>query len=135
MGTNATNIAEIAIIAYANQMNDSSLEMRLVASFWVTPVIPQKTRAIAANQSQVGNIDKILAAQKFMGTLRQQADQLNQVLPLLSQVPPAADYTGILKAAENARTLRDKERKLRRDLAELNTVFWFVDETKWARHD
>ena len=80
-------------------------------------------------------IDKILAAQKFMGTLRQQADQLDQVLPLLSQVPPAADYTGILKAAENARTLRDQERKLRRELAELNTVFWFVDETKWARHD
>jgi len=95
----------------------------------------QELQIAALRQDALSLIDKILAAQKFMGTLRQQADQLNQVLPLLSQVPPAADYTGILKAAENARTLRDQERKLRRDLAELNTVFWFVDETKWARHD
>ncbi len=80
-------------------------------------------------------IDKILAAQKFMGSLRQQADQLHQLLPLLEQIPPAADYTGILKATENARALRDQERKLRRELAELNTLFWFVDETKWAHHD
>jgi hypothetical protein len=83
----------------------------------------------------VALIDKILAAQKFMGTLRQQADELHQLVPLLGQIPPAADYTGILKATENGRTLRDQERKLRRELAELNTLFWFVDETKWARHD
>jgi len=80
-------------------------------------------------------IDKILAAQKLMGTLREQADQLHQLLPLLSQVPPATDYTGIVKATEAAQTLRDQERKLRRELAELNTLFWFVDETKWPRHN
>lgn len=95
----------------------------------------QELQIARLRQDALALIDKILAAQKFMGTLRQQADQLKQVLPLLSQVPPAADYTGILKAAENARNLRDQERKLQRELAELNTVFWFVDDTKWARHD
>jgi len=86
-------------------------------------------------QDALALIDKILAAQRLMGTLREQADQLTELLPLLSQVPPASDYTGILKATETAQSLRDQERKLRRELAELNTVFWFVDETKWARHN
>ena len=80
-------------------------------------------------------IDKILAAQKLVSTLRQEADQLQQLAPLLGQIPPAADYTGILKATETARSVRDQERKLRRELAELNTLFWFVDDTKWVRHN
>ena len=95
----------------------------------------QELQLTRLRQDALALIDKILAAQKLMGTLREQADQLNQLLPLLSQVPPASDYTGILKATEAAQTLRDQERKLRRDLAELNTLFWFVDETKWARHN
>jgi len=86
-------------------------------------------------QDGLALIDKILAAQKLMGTLREQADQLHQLLPLLAQIPPATDYTGILKATDAAQSLRDQERKLRRELAELNTLFWFVDETKWAPHN
>jgi hypothetical protein len=31
--------------------------------------------------------------------------------------------------------LRDQERRLRRELAELNTLFWFVDEQKWSQHE
>ena len=29
------------------------------------------------------------------------------------------------------RSLRDQERRFRHDLAELNTLFWFVDEAQW----
>jgi hypothetical protein len=47
----------MAIIAYANQINESSLEIRFVASFCVTPVTPQNSRAIAANHSHVGRRD------------------------------------------------------------------------------
>jgi hypothetical protein len=86
-------------------------------------------------QEALALIDKILAAQKLVGTLRKEADQLQQLAPLLGQIPPAADYTGILKTTETARSLRDQERKLRRELAELNTLFWFVDDTKWVRHN
>jgi len=49
----------MAIMAYANQTKDSSLEIRLVASFWVTPVTPQKTSAIAANHVHAGKKDII----------------------------------------------------------------------------
>jgi len=95
----------------------------------------QELQLVRLRQDALALIDKILAAQKLMGTLRQQADQLHQLLPLLAQVPPASDYTGILKATETAQSLRDQERKMRRELAELNTLFWFVDETKWTAHN
>jgi hypothetical protein len=93
----------------------------------------QEIQLARLRQDAVALIDKILAAQKLVVVLRQEADQLTQLTPLLGQIPPAADYTGILKANETARSLRDQERKLRRELAELNTLFWFVDDAKWPR--
>jgi hypothetical protein len=93
----------------------------------------QEMQLARLRQDALALIDKILAAQKLVGVLRQEASQLSQLAPLLGQIPPAADYTGILKANETARSLTDQERKLRRELAELNTLFWFVDDTKWPR--
>jgi hypothetical protein len=76
-------------------------------------------------------MDKLLIAQKLTITLREQFDQLRQFLPLLDRVPSPQDYAGILKTIETNRSLHEQERKLRRDLAELNTLFWFVDEAQW----
>jgi len=95
----------------------------------------QEMQLTRLRQEALALIDKIVAAQKLVQSLRQEADRLSQLEPLLGQIPPAADYTGILKANETARSLRDQERKLRKELAELDTLFWFVDETKWVRHD
>ena len=75
--------------------------------------------------------DKLLSAQKLTLTVRQQLEQLQQFLPMLEQAAPPQDYAGILKSVETNRSLRDRERKLRHDLAELNTLFWFVDEEAW----
>src|SRR5215469_17035621 len=44
----------MAIMAEANHRKESSLEMRLVASFCVTPVMPQNTRAMVANHNHAG---------------------------------------------------------------------------------
>ena len=76
-------------------------------------------------------MDKLLAAQKLMKELRTQLAQVQQLLAMVEQTPPPQDYLGILKAVETNRSLRDQERKLRRDLAELDTLFWFVDEKQW----
>src|SRR5262249_24965498 len=74
-------------------------------------------------------IAKILVAQKLMGTLRDEVQQLGALLPFVAQAPAALDYAAILKTTEVVRSLRDQERKLRREVDELNTLFWFVDET------
>jgi len=76
-------------------------------------------------------MDKLLAAQKLMAKLGEQIDQLDQLLPVLEQAPTPQDYAGILKAVETTRSVREQERRLRRELAELNTLFWFVDEQRW----
>ena len=86
-------------------------------------------------QEALALIDKIVSAQKLVQSLREEADRLSQLEPLLGQIPPAADYASIVKASETERSLRDQARKLKKELAELDTLFWFVDETKWVRHD
>src|ERR1700730_2735188 len=49
----AAMTAAITKNATQNQMNESSNEILLVLSFWVTPVIQKKTSAMVASQIQV----------------------------------------------------------------------------------
>jgi hypothetical protein len=77
-------------------------------------------------------INKLLAAQKLILLTREQLDQLHRVIPLVQGAPLPADFAGILSSLALYRNLRDQERKMRRDLADLNAVMWFVDEAKWG---
>jgi len=86
-------------------------------------------------QQALALIARLLSAQKMVDDLRREITQLDQVIPIVKGVPPAAEFTSIVKAAETRRSLRDQERRLRRELAELNTLFWFVDEQKWSQHE
>jgi hypothetical protein len=86
-------------------------------------------------QQALALIARLLSAQKMVDDLRREITQLDQVIPIVEGVPPAAEFTSIVKAAETRRSLRDQERRLRRELAELNTLFWFVDEQKWSQHE
>src|SRR5579862_2045776 len=81
---NASTAAESATMAQQNHRNERSLEMRLVESFWVTPVMPHSTRATIEKRSHMcirsfssgaeqvdGNegqpkADPLAAAQSFM---------------------------------------------------------------------
>ena len=80
-------------------------------------------------------IDRILAAQRLLADLRKEIAELNQIIPVIESVPPAPDFANIVKAAETRRSLRDQERRLRREVADLNTLFWFVDEQKWHHRE
>ncbi len=91
----------------------------------------QQLQWMRLREESLALMDKLLAAQKLTVSIREQIEQVQQLIPLLEQVPPPQDYAGILKSIETSRSLRDQERKLRRDLAELNTLFWFVDEAQW----
>jgi hypothetical protein len=76
-------------------------------------------------------IDRLLAAQKAEVTLRDQASQLDRLLAFLDKMPPDPDVNSVLQRAETNRSLHFQRAHLRRDLAELNTLFWFVDEEQW----
>ncbi|MDB6068800.1 MAG: hypothetical protein JWR26_5008 [Pedosphaera sp.] len=76
-------------------------------------------------------VDRLLSAQRLVGSLTDQIKQLDQLISFLDEIPRDMDLNSILQAAETNRTLRSQRFKLRRDLAELNTLFWFVDEQQW----
>ncbi len=95
----------------------------------------QELQLARLRQDGILLIEKMLAAQKLMVALGEEIAQLDAILPLVSQVPVAMDYAGITESTEKARSLRDQERKLRRELAEINTLFWFVDDTRWPAHE
>ena len=95
----------------------------------------QELQVARIHQESIALIDRILAAQRILNDLRTEIAELNQLIPIVESVPPPADFTSIVKAAETRRSLRDQERRLRRDLAELNTLFWFVDEQKWSQRE
>lgn len=92
----------------------------------------QELQKAQLRQDELSLIDRLLDAQHMEGSLHSQATQLEQLLSALQTVPPDSDVTSILQRAETNRSLHFQRARLRRDLAELNTVFWFVDEQRWA---
>jgi len=78
-------------------------------------------------------IQKLLAAQRLVGSLRTQIEQLNRLIAELDKVPQDMDLNSLLQAMDSNRTLRFQRSKLRRDLAEAETLFWFVDEQRWSQ--
>ena len=76
-------------------------------------------------------IAHLLAAQKLGGSLRDQIRQYDQMLALFGEMPQSADLNALVQATDSSRSLTDQRWRLRRDLAELNTLFWFVDEERW----
>jgi hypothetical protein len=52
-------------------------------------------------------------------------------LAVLLLVPPAQNYAAFEKYIYDYRSLTQQQLQLKRDLSELNTLFWFVDEDAW----
>jgi outer membrane protein TolC len=77
-------------------------------------------------------IQRLLAAQRLGGSLRTQIEQLDRLISALNNVPQDLDLNSLIQAMESNRSLRFQRFKLRRDLAELDTLFWFVDEQQWG---
>ena len=95
----------------------------------------QELQIARIRQESLALIDRILTAQRLLEDLRIEIAELNQLIPVVEGIAPQADFTSIVNAAETRRSLRDQERRLRREVAELNTLFWFVDEEKWSQHE
>jgi hypothetical protein len=82
-------------------------------------------------QESIALIDRLLYTQTLLQAVRDQAKQVDRELEVLKAVPPAQNYPSLMKYAEDYRALVEQQRQLRRELAELKTLFWFVDENAW----
>ena len=83
-------------------------------------------------QEALALIDKLLFTQTLIKSTHEHLRQVDGQLAVLEAVPPAQNYSALVRYVDDYRSLVDQQRRLRRDVAELNALFWFVDEQAWA---
>jgi hypothetical protein len=84
-------------------------------------------------QESLTLMNRLIFTQQIVATVHKQLARVESQLALLLAIPPAQNYTAIEKYAFDYRTLTQQQLQLKRDLSELNALFWFVDEAAW--HD
>ena len=75
--------------------------------------------------------DRLLFTQELIQSVEKQLARVEAQLALLLAVPPAQDYFAIQKYTVDYRSLTQQQLQLKRELSELNALFWFVDDYAW----
>ena len=78
-------------------------------------------------------MNRLLFTQELINSVELQLRRVNAQLQILLAVPPPQDFLAIQTYAADYRNLTQEQMRLRRELAELNSLFWFVDEAAWAQ--
>lgn len=78
-------------------------------------------------------MNRLLFTQQLIGSVLRQIGRVDAQLALLLAVPPANNYFALQKYAYDYRTLTQQQLQLKRELSELNALFWFVDERAWQQ--
>jgi hypothetical protein len=82
-------------------------------------------------QETLGLMDRLLFTQNLLTATQDQIRQIDLQLRIMQAVPPAQNFLSLQSYATDYRTLVERQRALLREQAELNTLFWFVDERAW----
>ncbi len=83
-------------------------------------------------QESLALMERLVFTQSLLKTTQEHLRRVEEQLRIVEAVPPAQNYDALVRYASDYRSLVDQQRRLRHDLAELNTLFWFVDEQAWA---
>jgi hypothetical protein len=118
--------------------------MRVTADlFWTVDTRGHIRRLIrqTARQQQLQNeryrqeslalMNRLLFTQRLADDVQLQLDRVDAQLRLLVAVPPAQNLPALEKYSYDYRLLAEQQLRLRRELSELNALFWFVDEEAW----
>jgi hypothetical protein len=82
-------------------------------------------------QESLTLMNRLIYTQQVISTVQKQLSRVEMQLALLLSIPPAQNYEAIQKYAFDYRTLTQQQLQLKRELSELNALFWFVDEDAW----
>jgi hypothetical protein len=82
-------------------------------------------------QESLGLMQKLVFTQDLLKVTRERERDLEQQLAVLEAIPPAQNFSALQKYANEYQTTSDQLHHARREAAELNTLFWFVDEAAW----
>jgi hypothetical protein len=111
--------------------------------FWTVDTRGQLARSIRQTKRQqelqkqryreetLALINRLIFTQQLIGSVQTQLRRVESQLALLLAVPPAQDYFAYQKYAYDYRSLTQQQLQLKRELSELNALFWFVDESAW----
>ena len=84
-------------------------------------------------QESLALMDRLLFTQDLMKVTREQLERTDKEIEFLLAVPPAPNFLSVQKYAEDYRQLTQQQLRLRRELAEFNALFWFMDEQAWPQ--
>jgi outer membrane protein TolC len=103
---------------------------------YITTQLRQTKRQQAIQQERLRQesltlMQKLITSQRLLQATYEQERDLEQELQVLEAVPPAQNFDSLQKYATDYETTSEQLRRVRRELAELNTLFWFVDEAAW----
>lgn len=85
-------------------------------------------------QESLSLINRLVFTQQLIAEVRQQLQQVEAQLTVMEAVPPAQTFAAIEKYAVDYRSLTAQQLQLKRELSELNALFWFVDEYAWDQN-
>jgi len=84
-------------------------------------------------QEALDLMDRLLFTQKLMASTQEQLNRTSRELQFLLATPPAQDFLAVQKYAQDYRSLTQQQIRLRRELSEFNSLFWFMDEQAWPK--
>jgi hypothetical protein len=112
--------------------------------FWTLDTRGQLARSIRQTKRQqelqrqryreetLALMNRLLFTQELIGSVQTQLRRVDAQLELLLAVGPAQNFFAIQKYAYDYRLLAQQQLQLKRELSELNALFWFVDEQAWS---
>ena len=86
-------------------------------------------------QESLSLINRLIFTQQLIAEVRKQLEQVEAQLVVMEAVPPAQTFADLEKYAVDYRSLTAQQLQLKRELSELNALFWFVDDYAWRRDE
>src|SRR5688572_28068592 len=83
-------------------------------------------------QESLALMNRLVFTQGLIDAVRGQLEQVQAQLEVLLAVPPAQNFAALEKYSQDYRILIQQQFQLKRELSELNALFWFVDEFAWS---
>ncbi len=78
-------------------------------------------------------VERLIFTQQLMKNTQEELDRTEKEIQFLLAVPPAQNFLSVQKYAEDYRQLTQQQIRLRRELSEFNSLFWFMDEQAWPK--
>jgi hypothetical protein len=78
-------------------------------------------------------INKLLSTQELLEATHEKERDLEAEIQVMDAVPPAQNFASLQKYAADYQTTAEQLRQVRRETAELNCLFWFVDDKAWSQ--